>query len=216
MLPPRLTPGAGVSQGTVSPEEFCAVVRKLAPADYGAGSSSGAPLSDRSAPPRAQHTRGHSEPESSAAKPGSEKMAKDKPAKSHRAGFFSNSAGKAARGAEAKLYALQKMLREELIEGFEAALERLREAPDIGRQAAISHQAVCDALSTCRRLADVDPADSESAATPAEADAVELQCLRRDLATTKVALAETAAERDALEHELKALRLRTSKLKSRW
>ena len=93
--------------------------------------------------------------------------------------------------------------------GLESLLERASSTDDPAARASTYHQGICDVLSACRRLADTtsDDASGRGASAPeasAAADALELLSLRRELASTKVALAEAVSDRQAVEHELRA------------
>lgn len=83
---------------------------------------------------------------------------------------------------------------EEVVGGLEGVLERARNAPDHATRVAAYHQGVCDTLSACKRLLDLEDGASVETGT-AEAEAIELHTLRRDLAATKVALAESESAR---------------------
>ena len=83
--------------------------------------------------------------------------------------------------------------------------------------------AVCAALVACKRLADTTGEREQGgggggaggAASQAEAEAVELQTLRRDLSAAKLALAEAELARDAAQLELRTLREQQSQKGSR-
>ena len=139
-------------------------------------------------------------------------------------GLFSSSASQSrsaaaasARTAEGRLGALQKLLHEDVVSSLEALLETASAEPDDAAKAALYHRGVCDVLSACRRLADTSSttADAEGgggggssgSADPngCSAEALEVMSLRRDLATTKVALAEAMGERQALEHQVRVV-----------
>lgn len=171
----------GDSDSVIGPEEFRALIRKLAPAGYGAASRS---IAMQTA------SRG--------------RIIKDTPAAiepKSKESFFScgskgGAAGKAAAeaAADARISALQRMLREEVVGGLEGVLERARNAPDHATRVAAYHQGVCDTLSACKRLLDLEDGASVETGS-AEAEAIELHTLRRDLAATKVALAESESAR---------------------
>ena len=188
----------GDSDGLVSPEEFCAVVRKLAPASYGANAPASASVAASTKDARPPSLEAQSSASASAA---------TKESRTPKRSFFSSSGKKnaAAEAAEARLSALQRMLREEVVGGLEGVLERSRDALDDAARVATYHEGVCDVLSACKRLLDIESAPAESGpAEPgsAEADALELLALRREIAETKIRLAESESSRAGVEREL--------------
>ena len=106
------------------------------------------------------------------------------------------------------MFSLRQMLREDVVGSLEGLLASAAKQPDAERRAELYYEGVCSALAACKRL--TDPADDVVASAPAssepgnaaQADALELERLRRDLAETKVALAEASNARDLAEHEL--------------
>ena len=174
----------GDCDGSVSPEEFVLVCRRLM----------GMPASR---PPAAG-------PSGASGKP--------KEAKATRGSIFGGFGAKTPKPpnpresrAEAKLFGLQTMLREDVVGGLEALLVRARDAPDADSKASLYYEGVCAALAAARRLADTEDASSGTADNDlAEAEALELERLRRDLAAAKVAVANSEAAREAAEHQLRA------------
>ena len=158
----------------VSPEEFCALCRKL--------------------PKMAAMTSGPGHQDSLP-------LQKDKQPKRERMRFFSTSKP-ATNRSDARLSALQRMLHDDVVASMEATLEEARLAYDDGTRMATYHRGLCDALSACRRILDDEDTLPVSEPGSMEADAFELQQLRRDLAAAKVALAESKSQRDAIAHEL--------------
>ena len=119
--------------------------------------------------------------------------------------------------AEAKLFGLTTMLRNDVVGPLEALLQRVKAAPE-ERKVTIYYDGVCAALASCKRLADSvewTPTGSGgggsgggggAAVLPsndAEAEALELQQLRRDLSGMKLQLAEAVLAREAAEFELR-------------
>ena len=93
-------------------------------------------------------------------------------------------------------------------------LTRVNTESDAEGKVAAYYEGVSSALAACKRLADsVSDVASGGSAEPgwAEAEALELDRLRRDLAATKVVLAESEAKREALEHSLRATAERKSR-----
>ena len=95
--------------------------------------------------------------------------------------------------AEARIAALRQNLADDVISRLEALLSEARDA-------AAFREGVCDALAACKAIHGAIDGGVE-----AEAEHLELLTLRRDLASTKVELAEAASARDALQGELKAM-----------
>lgn len=189
----------GDSDGLVSPEEFCSVVRKLAPASYGANAPASTSAAASARPPTIEAQS------SSSSSSGTKESSKAKRS------FFSSGGKKnaAAEAAEARLSALQRMLREEVVGGLEAVLERSRNSPDDAARRAAYHEGVCDVLSAAKRLLDMESAPSENGpAEPgsAEAEALELLALRREVAETKIRLAESESSRAGVERELSLIK----------
>ena len=79
-------------------------------------------------------------------------------------------------------------------------IARLEALLSEARDAAAFREGVCDALAACKAIHSAIDGGVE-----AEAEHLELLTLRRDLASTKVELAEAASARDALQGELKAM-----------
>ena len=182
----------GDCDGAIQPEEFVLLCRRLV----------GAPASK---PPSRRSQR-------------ESKSEQEKPA-TQKAGFFSfgSKAKPPAREgrAEAKLYGLKTMLREDVIGVLEAVLMRASEQADAAGRASMYYEGVCAALVACKRLADTAndasavvasaPSAGEPSGAPSSAstDALELERLRKELAETKVLLAEASNARDVTEHELR-------------
>jgi len=95
--------------------------------------------------------------------------------------------------AEARIASLRQNLADDVIARLEALLSEARDA-------AAFREGVCDALAACKAIHGAIDGGVE-----AEAEHLELLTLRRDLASTKVELAEAASARDALQGELKAM-----------
>lgn len=195
----------GDADGSVGPSEFCALCARLAPVLCAPQATSAAATtpavredSSRSAPAvREDSSRGE---------------------KSSRLRFFSSSKPAGPRSPEARLAALQSMLREELIGDLEKLLEGTNRLPDDASKAAAYHRGVCDTLSACRRLLDGSEQASGTATSDggggggaaangsgAEQEAIELHRLRRDLASTKVALAESESEKEELMKQVRGM-----------
>ena len=149
-------------------------------------------------------------------------------------GLFSLSSGKtdssgsAAVGrAESKLYALQEMLRSEVVDGLEDILQRASDSTSADEQVTILNAGCEQVLGAARRLADGVNGDAASprnsfacggcggsgggssgsaAGTNSETDseALELLHLRKALVETKMQLAEVVMARDEAEHALRA------------
>ena len=102
-----------------------------------------------------------------------------------------------------------------LLQGAEAVLMRASEQADAAGRASMYYEGVCAALVACKRLADTAndasavvasaPSAGEPSGAPSSAstDALELERLRKELAETKVLLAEASNARDVTEHELR-------------
>lgn len=116
------------------------------------------------------------------------------------------------------------MLREDVVGRLEALLMRVNEAAGAESKVCLYYEGVTEALTNCRRL--IDPAGDDvgstgtsPAAEPAnlaEAEALELQMLRRDLSAAKIALADERAQREAAEHELRTLQAQSARNRKSW
>lgn len=199
---------ASDGDGTVSPDEFILLCRRLM----------GEPVDSAASAP-CQSSRPSSS--SSASQPKQSALRKSTAGMGGFLGLGRSSAKPAREGhAEAKLTALHAMLREDVVAGLEGLLTRVSSEPDPEAKASLYYEGVCAALAACKRLADVDgsaaAAAGGAAADPsswAEAEALELERLRRDLADAKVALAESEAKREAAAHT--ALKASEQQRKSR-
>jgi hypothetical protein len=134
-----------------------------------------------------------------------------RPKKSLFAGFGSAPSGKlaaastAASRAEARLFALQSMLREDVVEPLHRLLVDENRAASTLPEA--TQQQLDAVLNAARRLADSGGATHSAAGAASEAlqasEAMELQVLRRGLVETKLALAEAVIAKDIAEHALR-------------
>ena len=187
----------GDCDGTISPEEFVLLCRRLMGEPAPPASSSGAGQQPSKLPAPSKPKGGG----------GLFGFGKGKPAPS------SAREGR----AEAKLYGMQTMLREDVVDELEALLARGSVAPDAESRATLYYEGLCAALVACKRLADTadDVGSRGESASAAEAEALELERHRRDLAGIKVALAEERAAREAAEHQLRNERLQANARKSR-
>ena len=193
----------GDGDGNLTADEFCMLCRKLAPAYTAAASSS-------SVDAPASATGGGGGGGSGGASPDGISVARcgGGGAKGRALGFFSAIKPATSRSPEARLGALHSMLREEVITGLEALLDRASNLPDDADRVAAYHRGVCDTLSACRRLVDGNDETCTSVASEAaaaEQDAVELHRLRRELASAKVALAEAESAKAELTRAVHGL-----------
>lgn len=135
------------------------------------------------------------------------------------AGAFSKGDGGESR-AEAKLYALQACLQQDVVHELESLLLKASQASNDDRHR-VWHEGVCAVLATARRIADSEEyqaaASAEGSEPPgqAEAEALELMQLRRDLSTSRIALAEAQTAKEQAEHVLKQERAEANKPKGR-
>lgn len=133
--------------------------------------------------------------------------------------FGGGGGGKAPGRAEAKLYALQAMLRQDVVGDLERLLMSASVAPNEDKPR-LYHEGCCAVLATVRRLADAEEYQSPgggasgSEQEKSEAEALELQTLRRDLSTVRISLAEAQTAREEAEHQLRQLTQQRERKKS--
>ena len=219
----------GDSSGSVGPEEFLLLCRRLTGSHKVQQPAAGP--SAAAAPAQTRGMRSISEG-------GGPPQPKQSKQKKGLGGLFSGQSSKpsaAVERAESRLFALQSMLREEVVERLERLLAHgSSEAPAMTEAARAELYLV---LGASRRLAgsvstpeassrntaavggssgggggflgmgggSAAAAAANEAAAVVEAEALELQMLRRTLVETKVALAEAVSARDVAEHSLRQL-----------
>jgi hypothetical protein len=182
----------GDGDGAVSPDEFVMLCRRLMgePTATSKGTSSASALS-RSGGSSSAASKSH----------GSQGKSRG-----GFLGFGSRAPNPRESHAEARLFGLQSTLRTDVVPRLEALLTRASALTDAESKAALYYEGVTEALTACRRMADTAGDDDGAApASIAEADALELQMLRREAADAKLSLADERARREAAEHELRVV-----------